>query len=73
MLNWLKIIINPDILGVFDEFPRFSTSCISFITTPTVKTYYKRESWDGGKIYKELQPYTSNFLIAMQALISPYF
>jgi hypothetical protein len=52
MFNWLKKIINPDILGGVDGFPRFPTSYSPFITTPTVKREYKREPWDGGKTYQ---------------------
>jgi hypothetical protein len=50
MLNWIKIIINPNISGGFDRFPRFLTSYSPFITTPTIKSQYKRDPWDGGKI-----------------------
>jgi hypothetical protein len=46
MLNWLKKIINLDILGGVDGFP---TSCSPSTTTPIIKREYKLEHWGGGK------------------------
>jgi hypothetical protein len=49
MSNWLKKIINLDILGGVDGFPRFQRFCSLFITTPTIKREYKLEPWGGEK------------------------
>jgi hypothetical protein len=61
MFNWLKKIINPNISGGVDGFPRFLTSCSPSITTPTIKREYKLEPWGGGKTYQRNASLCWNF------------